>query len=936
MKLEQIHLKNFGSYREASIDLRRIAQAVVLGQNGAGKSTAFIDAVLAGLYGKARSSMDDMIMTGETDMMVSVIFSLAGQRYRVIRKRSVRTKAGKSDLELQVQQGGQTEETGTVDVEWTPISGGRLNETQEKIIQLLNCDQDLLTATAFFLQGQADRFSRATPSERKTILASILRLDLYAILKQAASRAASRIEDRKTVKATQLNDLQATENQLVDERAWIQALAQQQQDAVEAYRALDAAHAQHLEQRATLQGRMDSLSTITEQCSLNLTKLPRLRQQEQELLERHGRMEEAKAKQAVVDHDRLTITHLEELLARLAETREQLLRDRASLENQAITANSLTAELDGRRAEQRAAQPRIQQLQEKMGRWEKILQNRQTIEAKVQEHADATRAMVEIEEEQADRERLISSATEYLLDARANQSRIQTIETTMAVIQLDLEKTVAAYHIQTANIAREIEYDREQARLLGQVPCDPVLQGRCQFTRNAVEAQARIPRQQQALDARLKSDADIIAAQRPDLAERRVQMTAELEAFRLVDWAERIATGQRKRDAIQAQAQLGRVAIETHRTSMKALERFTVLVPELELAAREIPAVCKDLDDAITAQDIAQKNISSLEAKLLDLQGVQQGLASLLVALTENERARADTATRIQSLTLSIGQITEQISTAERDLPVVARDLARVIEERASLEQIIKAQELELMGIDDIQAEIDQTLARLRHVESCQADNVRDQARLSEAIGKRKATVEQAEQRVAAGAELRLEIETMERDLRQYRSLAEAYAMIPTLVLENALPILEYEANTILGKVSRTGMRVRFDTQKALKSRDGLAETLDIAVRDQAGERPLENYSGGERFRLDLAIRIGLSKLLARRAGSKIETLVIDEGLGSLDEDGLNQLRECLTALGDDFKQILVITHVDAMKATFPSQIMVTKDQRGSQVEVLG
>jgi exonuclease SbcC len=166
--------------------------------------------------------------------------------------------------------------------------------------------------------------------------------------------------------------------------------------------------------------------------------------------------------------------------------------------------------------------------------------------------------------------------------------------------------------------------------------------------------------------------------------------------------------------------------------------------------------------------------------------------------------------------------------------------------------------------------------------------------------------------------------------------LADAYQKIPVLIMENAIPMLEHEANGILGRISSSGMKVRLDTQKTLKSRDGLAETLDIVVRDVFGERPYEAYSGGERFRLDLALRVGLSKLLANRAGARLETLVIDEGLGSLDDDGLNQLRECLGALQQEFKLVLVVTHVDAMKHTFPHQIVVTKDNTGSSVTVEG
>ena len=73
-------------------------------------------------------------------------------------------------------------------------------------------------------------------------------------------------------------------------------------------------------------------------------------------------------------------------------------------------------------------------------------------------------------------------------------------------------------------------------------------------------------------------------------------------------------------------------------------------------------------------------------------------------------------------------------------------------------------------------------------------------------------------------------------------------------------------------------MSVRFDTQRELKS-GALRETLDIKISDEIGTRNYELYSGGEAFRVNFAIRISLSKLLARRSGAQLQTVVIDEGL---------------------------------------------------------
>jgi len=124
------------------------------------------------------------------------------------------------------------------------------------------------------------------------------------------------------------------------------------------------------------------------------------------------------------------------------------------------------------------------------------------------------------------------------------------------------------------------------------------------------------------------------------------------------------------------------------------------------------------------------------------------------------------------------------------------------------------------------------------------------------------------------------------------------------------------------------------DTQRKLKSRDALAETLDIRIVDGAGERPYDNYSGGEQFRINFAIRLALSQVLAKRAGARLQTLVIDEGFGSQDPNGRQRLVEAINAIQEQFARILVITHIDELRDAFPHRIEVEKTAVGSKILV--
>jgi exonuclease SbcC len=173
----------------------------------------------------------------------------------------------------------------------------------------------------------------------------------------------------------------------------------------------------------------------------------------------------------------------------------------------------------------------------------------------------------------------------------------------------------------------------------------------------------------------------------------------------------------------------------------------------------------------------------------------------------------------------------------------------------------------------------------------------------------------------------------------QYKQLERAFGKdgVQALLIEQALPQIEAEANELLDRLSDGNMSVRFITQAAYKDkrREDLRETLDIQISDSAGTRDYEMFSGGESFRVNFAIRLALSEVLAQRAGARLQTLVIDEGFGSQDTLGRQRLVEAINLIRKDFAKILVITHIDELKEVFPTRIEVQKTSEGSKLSVV-
>jgi DNA repair protein SbcC/Rad50 len=198
-------------------------------------------------------------------------------------------------------------------------------------------------------------------------------------------------------------------------------------------------------------------------------------------------------------------------------------------------------------------------------------------------------------------------------------------------------------------------------------------------------------------------------------------------------------------------------------------------------------------------------------------------------------------------------------------------------------------------------------------------------------------------QRLAALAAHATDAEAEARKARDeaalYRHLRTAFSRrgIPSLIIEETLPEIEEHANDLLGRLTDGGMHLQLRSLRDKKT-GGTAETLDIILTDDQGsERPYETFSGGEAFRVNFALRVALSQLLARRSGVSVRTLVVDEGFGTQDPQGLQALVEAIRSVQDHFDKILVVTHLDELKEAFPVRIEVRKDPaEGSTFEVIG
>lgn len=106
---------------------------------------------------------------------------------------------------------------------------------------------------------------------------------------------------------------------------------------------------------------------------------------------------------------------------------------------------------------------------------------------------------------------------------------------------------------------------------------------------------------------------------------------------------------------------------------------------------------------------------------------------------------------------------------------------------------------------------------------------------------------------------------------------------------------------------------------------------LNVIDNYQAGEeRSTKNLSGGESFIVSLALALGLSNMASRNVS--VDSLFLDEGFGTLDEDALEMALESLGTLQRDAKLIGIISHVEALKERIATQIAVVPETDGKSV----
>ena len=125
--------------------------------------------------------------------------------------------------------------------------------------------------------------------------------------------------------------------------------------------------------------------------------------------------------------------------------------------------------------------------------------------------------------------------------------------------------------------------------------------------------------------------------------------------------------------------------------------------------------------------------------------------------------------------------------------------------------------------------------------------------------------------------------------------------------------------------------------EEAINNRSQSGLELDVIDHYNGSTRSVKTLSGGESFKASLSLALGLSDEIQSSAGGiQLDTMFVDEGFGSLDEESLQQAMKALVGLSEGNRLVGIISHVSELKDKIEKQIIVSKDiSGGSSVEIV-
>lgn len=411
------------------------------------------------------------------------------------------------------------------------------------------------------------------------------------------------------------------------------------------------------------------------------------------------------------------------------------------------------------------------------------------------------------------------------------------------------------------------------------------------------------------------------------------------------------------------QAEVARSALDGQREQMENTLGRELTVHLGGCALEKAPAVItEDLEREKMTLTQLEERTQILQKKLQQKQELDRRIPQEEQALRELEQSAAALREELAGAESRNEEMTEQIEAlrAQLNYPDLQAARARIAALGEEIQSLAAARKAAEETANSRQAELTRADAAIQELkqmlESGQKVDVQAQQQRSEELTRQRSEASQAQKTIHARLVTnKTALENMQEKAADLEKLEKRYTWVRALsntvngnlAGKEKVALETYIQMTFFDRIlQRANVRLlvmsggQYELKRRREAENNRSQSgleLDVIDHYNGSQRSVKSLSGGESFKASLSLALGLSDEIQSAAGGiRLDTMFVDEGFGSLDEESLQQAIRALSGLTEGNRLVGIISHVAELKEKIDKQIVVTKDKSGgSRVEIL-
>ena len=850
---------------------------LITGDTGAGKTTIF-DAITFALYGEPSGAQRDTSMLrskyadADTPTFVELTFSYSGQTYQIRRNPEYERPAKRG--------GGVTKQR--AEAQLTYPDGRvvtKMRDVDTAVRDLLGIDRTQFAQIAMIAQGDFLKLLLASTEDRQEIFRKLFKTDYYRKFQdELRQRYNAAYADHARLKQSiqqyaegiqwETAETSVTERPLAETLELLTAQLAQDQETSDR---LTASLSELDRQLAAVNTRLGKAETLKKAQSARAEAQIRLERTTAALASFTEAHAAAIARQPEIDELSTNITKAQLELPKY----DDLLKLDANLQKQLTLQKTLAGRLVVARQEEQKLTAKLAMLQEELEGLQNAAADRERFAALLSQQQAAAKKL-------SDMEQLTLQYDRAVAQYQASRNRFTELSTRyqrMYQTYLDEQAGILASGLaagQPCPVCGSLEHPAPACTSEG-------APSQVQLKKAQTESEAAATQMQQDSEkaSTFKAQLDTLAADVADVALSADQMMAQVSDTQMqLQTAER---NSKRKTVLDAELPKQQASLTAASDSIRELER------QLAVAETEIEALKRSRTEL--KQSLAYENQTEA-AKALSALTTQR--SNLQQAITTSAEKLEKAKMLDQQLKAQIATLDEQIAGAEAIDP----------DEQLQLQAGLTAQ------VQQLKNEQLHLVSRLRANET-------------------------ALQRIQAQSEAIAVVESKLIQLQALHNTANGQISGKEKIkLETYIQMTYFDR--IIARANTRFMVMsggQYELKRATVADNNRSQSgLDLSVIDHynGSERSVRTLSGGESFKASLSLALGLSDEIQSSAGGiRLDTMFVDEGFGSLDEDSLRQAMQALAGLAEGNRLVGIISHVAELKEKIDKQIVVKKDRSG-------